>query len=73
MPRAAGRDIKIDMKYSGPLQAPVQKGTQVGVLRIEIPGQSVIEVPLQAGADVARQGFFTRAKSRLSYLLTGTI
>jgi D-alanyl-D-alanine carboxypeptidase (penicillin-binding protein 5/6) len=73
MPRAAGRDIKMDMKYNGPLQAPVQKGAQVGTLRIEIPGQSVIEVPLQAGADVARQGFFARAKSRLSYLLTGTI
>ena len=56
-----------------PLKAPVEKGDEVGVLRIEIPGQPVIEQPVLANQSVAEKGFFARAMARAQFLLLGSI
>lgn len=72
LPRAGRADVKVAAVYNSPLKAPVQKGAEVGVLKIEIPGQQPSEVKLLAGADVARKGLFGRIKARLEYLVMGT-
>lgn len=43
-------DVK--MSYSGPLQAPVKAGTNVGMMRILVDGKVISEADLQTAADV---------------------
>jgi D-alanyl-D-alanine carboxypeptidase (penicillin-binding protein 5/6) len=64
-------DDKVDAEviYTGPLQAPVAKGTQVAELVISPDGMPQTRVPLLAGADVARGGFTKRLKTVSTLLL----
>jgi D-alanyl-D-alanine carboxypeptidase (penicillin-binding protein 5/6) len=72
MPRGQNKDMKLSVRYTAPIKAPVKKGDAIGDLVIDIPGQSSSTVKLLAGADVARAGVFSRVKSRLEYLVKGT-
>ncbi len=58
LPRMSGIDVKRQAIYNGPLEAPVAKGTQVGVVRVTIPGMQPIETPLITANEVPRLGFF---------------
>jgi len=71
LPVARRSELKLTVDYTGPLQASIKKDDPVAKLRIEVPGQNPQEIKLLAGADVERQGAWARAKSRLSYLMTG--
>ena len=71
MPRAKRNELNLKVLYNAPLKAPVQKGDEVGKLRIEVPGQRPVEVPLVAGADDPRKGLFGRVGDRFNYLVTG--
>lgn len=73
LPIAKRKDVKLTTEYMSPLKAPVKKGDEVGVLRIDIPGQPVIEQPLLASQAVAEKGFFARAMARAQFLLLGSI
>ena len=57
--------------YDKPVTAPIKKGDQLGIVKIDIPGQQDLEIPLIADRDVKKLGFFGRIKSNLQYLLLG--
>ncbi len=59
--KSSSRKVSAQIVYSGPVQAPVQVGQKVGVLRIQIPGQPAVETDIVASADVPRKGYFARA------------
>ncbi|MEM1410029.1 MAG: D-alanyl-D-alanine carboxypeptidase family protein, partial [Pseudomonadota bacterium] len=59
-----------ELTYAGPLRAPVRKGTEVGLLRLTIPGDPVREFPLYTGDAVAGLSFFEKVKLGLQGLLT---
>ncbi len=40
------KQVRAEVVYDGPLQAPVQPGTQIGKLRFAVAGSEVSEVPL---------------------------
>ena len=50
----------MEIRYSGPLMAPIAKGQEVAQLVITTGDTSPQIVPLVAGEDVGRAGFFTR-------------
>ena len=60
--------IKARVVYSGPLTAPIAKGTQVAELVIQIPELPDARVPLLAETDVARGGFLTRLSAAALHL-----
>ncbi|MEZ0225037.1 MAG: D-alanyl-D-alanine carboxypeptidase family protein [Alphaproteobacteria bacterium] len=72
LPRAKRSELKLTVKYAGPVKAPVVAGDKIAKLLIEVPDQKPIEVELLAGADDPRKGMFGRVKDRLGYLLTGS-
>jgi len=72
LPRAKRNDMKLNVKYSQPVKAPVTAGDKIGTLQIMVPDQPTVEVNLLAGADDPRKGVFGRVKDRLDYLLTGS-
>ena len=60
MPIGARRDLKVTLKYNGPLRAPIAAGQQVGTLTVSLPGKPDRMVPAVAAEGVAGSGFFGR-------------
>jgi D-alanyl-D-alanine carboxypeptidase (penicillin-binding protein 5/6) len=71
LPRTRRSDVRMSVRYEGPVTAPVKKDTKVGVLKVEIPDQAPMEIDLLAANDVPRIGVFGRVKSRAKFLLSG--
>ena len=69
--RKARRGMTARVRYDGPVPAPISKGSKLGTLIIETPGNEDIEVALSAGADVPRLGPFGRLGAALNHLLWG--
>lgn len=71
LPRMAADDAKAQAVYDGPLEAPVQKGQKVGVVRVSIPNMAPVELPLVAAKDVPRLGFFPSIVEKAKRLVVG--
>ncbi|UYN97914.1 MAG: D-alanyl-D-alanine carboxypeptidase [Enhydrobacter sp.] len=63
-PRAVAR-------FEGPLPAPIAKGTKLGTAAVTMPDGRTVEYPLEAGADVPREGLFGRTTTLLRHYLFG--
>ncbi len=72
LPVANRNGLKVTLSYLSPIKAPVKKGDIVGKLHVLVPDQQPMDVNVLAGADVARQGLFSRVKTRFKYLLMGS-
>lgn len=64
-------ELKLTADYDRPVRAPVAAGQKLGVLKAEIPGSGMVEIPLIASENVGKIGWFGRIKNNLKYLLTG--
>ncbi len=71
LPRASRAGLKVKAVYEGPVPAPIVRGSRIASLVIAAPGFETVEVPLVAGADVARVGMFGRLGAAISYMLWG--
>lgn len=60
LPKTGAAAIKATVTYQSPLIAPVAAGQEVGKLTITFADGSSKEVPLVAGAETAKLGFFAR-------------
>jgi len=69
--RSQRKNIKAEIVYQGPLQAPIKKGAQVAKLRLTAKGGITNELPLYAGEDMKRGGLWARAFGALVYLALG--
>lgn len=65
------KNIKAEIVYTGPIQAPIKKGTQIGKLRLTAKGGITNELPLYAGEDIKRGGLWARAFGSLVFLALG--
>lgn len=63
--------MKVALDYDGPVQAPIAKGQQIGVLKITAPDFPGMEVPVYAAEAVPSAGFFGRVMSGLHALISG--
>lgn len=73
LPAGQTAQPRVVARYEGPLPAPIVKGTKLGTAAVTLPDGRVIEYPLQAGADVARQGAVSRVVSLVRHYLFGWI
>lgn len=52
------KDLQLRIKYKTPQIAPIQKGQEIGVIEVTLPGMGGAQTyPLLAGSDVAKKGF----------------
>jgi len=70
IPVLAGKGVKAEVIFTGPLSAPVQKGDTVGEMVFSPEGLPQIRVPLIAMQSVAKGGFLPRLKTVSGLLLT---
>jgi D-alanyl-D-alanine carboxypeptidase (penicillin-binding protein 5/6) len=52
VPRGGDGDVTLSVRYRGPVEAPIEAGQPVAVLRVTIPGQQPHDVPLVAAETV---------------------
>ena len=69
--RASRAALRVKVVYEGPVPAPIARGTRIASLVVTAPDFETVEVPLAAGADVAKVGMFGRLGAAISYMLWG--
>ncbi len=72
LPRKARREMKVTVSFQGPVPAPIAIGDKIALLKITAPGQTPIEIPLLAGANVERLGLIGRLGAALTSILWGS-
>jgi len=60
LPRGRYADLKATVDLPTRLIAPLQKGQQVGSLKVQLDGKTLVERPIVVLADAAEGGFFKR-------------
>ncbi len=70
LPVLSAEEVKAEVIYDGPVQAPVSQGDTLGTLVMTPEGMTEVRVPLVAAASVARGGFVNRIKTVSGLLLT---
>ena len=68
LPALAQDGLSAEVVYSGPIKAPVVKGTKLARLIVQIPGLANAEVDLVAESDVGPAGFVARLTTAASQL-----
>ena len=70
IPVLGSDEVKAEVVYQGPIQAPVAQGDQLAELVFAPDGMPQTSVPLVAAQDVAKGGFVARLKTVTGLLLT---
>ena len=64
---------KIKLEWMNPISAPITKGSVLGKIYINIPGQQTFQEDLISSEDVAKMSSLIRVRSILKFLLYGDI
>jgi D-alanyl-D-alanine carboxypeptidase (penicillin-binding protein 5/6) len=54
----ARKDMKVTVRYQGPIEAPIAQGQEVASLIVAVPGKPARTVPLVAAEEVPSAGVF---------------
>ncbi len=65
------KSMKIRLIYPGPIPAPIEKGSYVGTLIVNIEGEDKHQIPIVAGVDVKALPMFRKIGAAFSYLIWG--
>lgn len=68
--KRALQDVTTEIVYNGPLEAPIAKGTEIGQLVFNIPGQQPVSTPLVTMSKVDELGLMGRVFEGLNRLMT---
>lgn len=60
VPEGGNSQIALEVRYAGPVRAPVRKGEEIARLVIRVDGMPDSSVPLLAAEDIGQAGFFQR-------------
>ena len=67
------RNLKVALKYSGPIVAPVQKGEKIAQLDILIKDELIKSLPLYAAENLKKVNFFKSLLASINYLIWGDV
>jgi serine-type D-Ala-D-Ala carboxypeptidase (penicillin-binding protein 5/6) len=65
-------DMKVVVRYTGPVPAPIVAGAALGTLTVSAPGWDGLERKLVAGDGVARLGVFGRLSAAVHHVIWGS-
>lgn len=68
-PYGALKRVKGEIVYQGPVEAPIEAGQEIAMLRLSAPNITPVEVPLYAGKAIARGGLGEKMKAGALYLI----
>ena len=67
------RNLKVALKYDGPIVAPVQKGEKIAQLDILIKDELIKSLPLYAAENLKKVNFFKSLLASINYLIWGDV
>ncbi len=65
--------LTVSLEYSGPIKAPIKKGTQVANLVVSMKDDQIKKLPLYASEDLKKVNFFKSLLTSLNYLIWGDV
>lgn len=65
VPRGSKAKMTYRVRYDQPVRAPVERGEEVARLEVLVDGKAAGSIPLAAGADIARAGWWDRLRNAL--------
>ena len=65
--------LTVSLEYSGPISAPVEKGTQIANLVVSKKNEKIKTLPLYAAEDLKKVNFFKSLITSLNYLIWGDV
>jgi len=77
MPAVGDRSVSGEIRFDGPLSAPLTAGTEVGTFHVTVADMSPVTVPLRVASDVEPAGILRRiqlaGEAVLARLLGGAV
>ena len=67
------RNLKVSLKYNGPIVAPVDKGEKIAELVISNKSEIIKTLPLYAAEDLKKVNFFKSLITSINYLIWGDV
>ena len=67
------RNLKVTLKYDGPIVAPIQKGEKIANLIISNKDEIIKDLPLYAAEDIKKVNFFKSLVTSINYLIWGDV
>ena len=67
------RNLKVTLKYDGPIVAPIQKGEKIADLIISNKDEIIKDLPLYAAEDIKKVNFFKSLVTSINYLIWGDV
>jgi len=71
--KAKKKLLKVSVNYEGPIEAPIQKGEKVAILKVVYDDEIVGEYDLLASNEVKKVNFVSRLLKSLNYLIWGDV
>ena len=71
--KAKKKLLKVSVNYEGPIEAPINKGDKVAILKVVYDNELVGEYDLLASQEVKKVNFFTRLLKSINYLIWGDV
>ena len=71
--KAKKKLLKVSVKYDGPVEAPINKGDKIAILRVVYSDEIVGEYNLLASNNVKKVNLFSRLLKSLNYLIWGDV
>ena len=65
------KNLKVYLKYDGPLKAPIKKGQEIGSLVLEIPSEEEKTFPIYSSKNVKKVNFFKSLFLSFNYMIWG--
>ena len=67
------RNLKILLKYEGPIVAPISKGQKIAELEVLVKEEKIKTLPLFAAEDLKKVNFFKSLVTSINYLIWGDV
>ena len=67
------RNLKINLKYNGPVKAPIKKGEKIAEIVVSNKDTIVKKLPLFAAEDIKKVNFFKSLLTSINYLIWGNV
>ncbi|MDB9718169.1 D-alanyl-D-alanine carboxypeptidase [Candidatus Pelagibacter sp.] len=71
--KAKKKLLKVSIKYDGPVEAPINKGDKIAILKVVYSDEIVGEYDLLASNNVKKVNLFSRLLKSLNYLIWGDV
>lgn len=68
LPYDTAEDYTASIKYTGPIEAPIEKDAQVATLVLQAVDMAPVEYPLYAKTNIRKGGLFSRMKTSVNIL-----